>query len=155
MDFRQMYAGRLFLEVLLVRGINDNEENLRRLGDYVAGLRPDRIDVSTMTRPGSERQAGPADGEILERFRSVLGDRKTRERKRSPSATKDIFRTDDPERIKEQVLASLSRRPQTAADLASALDLHEAAVLEALEDLTASGAITAEDQGERFYHGPF
>lgn len=49
--FREHYEGALFIEILLVEGINDKAEEIAALNDYLLKLRPDRIDLSSVDRP--------------------------------------------------------------------------------------------------------
>lgn len=72
LEFRKLFAGRLCLEVLVLAGVNDSQENLERLSAFCTELRPDRVDVVTMTRPGAYIQAMPAPPATLERFRQAL-----------------------------------------------------------------------------------
>ncbi|MFW5714196.1 MAG: radical SAM protein, partial [Brevefilum sp.] len=43
--FREMYAGQLWLEVMLVRGLNDTEEALREISGWLEKIRPDEVHV--------------------------------------------------------------------------------------------------------------
>ncbi|MFP5221920.1 MAG: radical SAM protein [Acidobacteriota bacterium] len=72
LEFRKLFAGRLCLEVLVLAGVNDSQENLDRLSAFCTELAPDRVDVVTMTRPGAYIQAMPAPPDTLERFRQAL-----------------------------------------------------------------------------------
>ncbi|MFH1913613.1 MAG: radical SAM protein [Pseudomonadota bacterium] len=148
--FRQEFAGQIFLEILLAQGINDSDDNLDRLKTFCQQLAPDRVDVVTLTRPGTVRGAGPVDGATLSRWREALGAGQARagERKEPTSATLDETRT------KEFVLASLVRRPQTVSQLAQALGAPQHAVRAAVEALERAGDIVARaDRGEVCYHG--
>jgi wyosine [tRNA(Phe)-imidazoG37] synthetase (radical SAM superfamily) len=150
-EFRREYDGKIFLEILLVSGLNDTAGNLEKLEQYVRELSPDRIDVATMTRPGTQREASPVDEPVLARWRKALRAEQTL-RKSSPMRTKEIFQTDDPERIREMVLSSITRRPQTAEDLARALAVAEKDVEKVLADLAAEGeAVASRDKGKTFY----
>lgn len=150
-EFRREYDGKIFLEILLVSGLNDTDGNLEKLEKYVRELSPDRVDVVTMTRPGTEREASPVDEPVLARWRKTLLAEQTL-RKSSPMRTKEIFQTDDPERIREMVLSSITRRPQTAEDLARALAVAEKDVEKVLADLAAKGeAVASKDKGKTFY----
>lgn len=149
--FRKQYAGKLYLEVLLVSGINDSPGNLEKLERYVRELGPDRVDVVTMTRPGAERNASPVDKALLARWRDALHAEKTK-RNTSAMRTKEIFQTDDPDRIREMIFLSISRRPQTAEDLSRALAVAEDDVKRVLAELVDQGKITANrDNGGTFY----
>ncbi len=55
--FRQIYRGRLLVEVMLVAGLNDSEEALADLARALARIRPDEVHVNTPVRPGAEAWA--------------------------------------------------------------------------------------------------
>jgi len=155
--FRGQYAGRLFLEVLLLAGVNDTDENLARLKAFVRELDPDRVDVVTMTRPGAFPQALPARPAALERFREALcpgrraqGD--VAEKTAQFAAPLDNAGPRRVEALGMKVLDSLARRPQTAHSLAEALGEREADLTNLLDDLMARGLVKAVALGgETFY----
>jgi wyosine [tRNA(Phe)-imidazoG37] synthetase (radical SAM superfamily) len=148
--FARTYPGRIFLEVLLLSGVNDSEENLARLTAFVARLRPARVDVTTMTRPGAYPAAKAAGPATLARFREALGaslaSRAVREPAPEATATPGAATAPlTPEEIREIVLNSIARRPQTAADLRAALARPPEEVAKALAELEADGRIVAVD----------
>ena len=49
--FRAQTSTPLIIEILIVAGINDRDEELNALNDYLLRLRPDRIDLGTIDRP--------------------------------------------------------------------------------------------------------
>lgn len=49
--FRKRYKKPLFVEILIVPGINDKAEEIGALNDYLCTLRPDRIDLGGVDRP--------------------------------------------------------------------------------------------------------
>ena len=155
--FREQYAGKLFLEVLVLAGLNDTEENLARLKAFVRELAPDRVDVVTMTRPGAFPQALPAQPATLERFREALC-RGVRAQGEVPEKTAQFAAPLDntgPRRVEAlgmKVLDSLARRPQTVASLADALGEREGDLTNLLDDLLARGLVKAVTLGgETFY----
>ncbi len=70
--FRHMFHGGIFLEILLAQGINDSEENLALLVKYVQRLAPDRVDVTTLSRPGAYAAARAVDRDILTHWSAIL-----------------------------------------------------------------------------------
>jgi len=157
--FRRESAAKLYLEVLLTAGVNDSERNLKLLTAYCARLKPDRVDVVTLSRPGVEAWAKPVDAATLARWREALG------------ALVDSCLAGEPvlagcaEKGQEQagemslaearsrIQASLARRPQTAAQLSSALLAEPSLVERALSELSRQGLVaevrrdTAEQGG--------
>ncbi|EGB15032.1 Radical SAM domain protein [Pseudodesulfovibrio mercurii] len=148
--FRNEFKGKIFLEILLAEGINDSDENLGRLRIFCQRLAPDRVDVVTLTRPGTVKGVRPVDGEVLSRWRLALGGGETRPDGRRAHAGKEMSL----ERMTAAVTASLSRRPQTAEQLAQALGADLERVRQAVEALEKMGEVTRrDDRGETFYHG--
>lgn len=128
LQFRREFTGRLYLEVLLCKGVNDSEENLALLQEYVATLGPDRVDVVTLSRPGAYAKAQAADAATLARFRQVLeplarGESRLQERTAEQDQQGQARQGQEQgnEELAEEVYQSLRRRPQTAPQLAEAL----------------------------------
>lgn len=50
-EFRKIFHGELFIEILLVKGVNDTKENQIALVEAMKIISPDRIDIGTIDRP--------------------------------------------------------------------------------------------------------
>ncbi len=144
---RREYDGRIWLEILLLQGLNDTPAELAKLKDAIAAIRPDEVHLNTLVRPGVEDYALAVRPEVLAAAARFLG----------PSA-KVI--ASPPRQFHSQIplsdadfLASLARRPQTAADLAAVLRLPEAEVAARLKNLVREGRLrTSRHQQQIFYH---
>jgi len=108
--------------------------------------------VATMTRPGTSDKAAPVEPEELARWREALHAKQII-RKSSDLRTKDIFQTENLERIREMVLSSISRRPQTADDLASALAVSHSDVERVLTGLVQQGKARITWGKEQAFYG--
>ena len=160
LDFRAGFDGMIFLEILLLAGINDTGENLELLREFCGELAPTRIDVVTMSRPGAHPGAMAVSREALLRFREALGASAA-----PPSALPDghgpaacVARvTRDgatPDALAARIAASVARRPQTVEGLATALGVDAARVRQALALLERTGAVRRETAGDVvFYSG--
>ena len=71
--FRRSYTGKLWMEVMLVKGINDDEAGLLRLRDALARIRPDRIQINLPVRPPAERWVELPDEGAVSRATAILG----------------------------------------------------------------------------------
>lgn len=49
--FSQLYRGKLFLEILFVKGVNDTASEVDALNHALQGVRCERIDIGTIDRP--------------------------------------------------------------------------------------------------------
>ncbi len=158
---------KLFLEVLLVAGVNDSERNLELLTTFCNRLQPDRVDVVTLSRPGTEALAKAVGQETLTRWRERLGQSLGVALAKAPvdlSADHAGSRLAEcgksgqeqggglqPEELRARLLASLARRPQTGAQLAEALLADQGAVLAALAELLGAGRIAVRRQNGQDY----
>ena len=52
--FARAFGGELTTETMLVRGVNDDLDEVRRVADFLAELRPDRAYLAIPTRPPAE-----------------------------------------------------------------------------------------------------
>lgn len=71
--FRQEYRGRLWLEIMLVAGVNDGEEALADLAEALRRIQPDEVQLNLPTRPPAEDWVRSPDGVALQRAMSLLG----------------------------------------------------------------------------------
>ncbi len=110
--FRREYRGRIWLEVMLLKGVNDSPAHLRLLRKIIDEIRPDRVDLTTPVRPPAESWATPLGQGELEAIRRTIGPlaSTTKEFRREPQAKK----TDD---VADAVVAVAGRRPMTLPDL--------------------------------------
>jgi wyosine [tRNA(Phe)-imidazoG37] synthetase (radical SAM superfamily) len=65
--FHQVFNGDLVTETMLVKGINDSEDNITAVADFLNRLQPSMAYLSIPTRPPAERRALPPDEEVLNR----------------------------------------------------------------------------------------
>lgn len=149
--FRERFGGRVYLEVLLCAGINDSEQNLDLLGDYVARLRPERVDVVTLTRPGAYAEARAVPPATLARFREALAGRAGlaapgQAAQRAPDRQAEAGRAPLTDAgIKEIVRNSLRRRPQTPGQISDALGVPVQRLQGILQEMEQEGSITCTD----------
>jgi wyosine [tRNA(Phe)-imidazoG37] synthetase (radical SAM superfamily) len=134
--FRREYPGRILLEVMLLKGLNDTEAELALLRRALAKIAPDQVQLNTAVRPGVEAAAQPLDAREMEAAAAYLG---------GPVSVIASFNRADIAGgpcEDENFVEILSRRPMTAPDLAQALGLPLAQVEARLQQLTASGRIS-------------
>jgi wyosine [tRNA(Phe)-imidazoG37] synthetase (radical SAM superfamily) len=134
--FRRQFRGSLWLEVMLVRGINDSPSDIRALKKAIAGIKPDKVQLNTVVRPPAEKEARPLSRRKLEAIRKELGEKAEiiadfRGRTLSPAGPD----------LKEAVLAIVQRRPVTFSDIAASLSRDKRAVRTTIEALLGSQAI--------------
>jgi wyosine [tRNA(Phe)-imidazoG37] synthetase (radical SAM superfamily) len=70
---RKEYKGQIWLEIMLIKDINDDEEELRKIKEITDSIRVDKIQLNTVTRPPSEEITGKLTSDELEKVRDFFG----------------------------------------------------------------------------------
>jgi wyosine [tRNA(Phe)-imidazoG37] synthetase (radical SAM superfamily) len=146
--FRQQYGGRLWVEVMLVRGMNDGETALLGLRDALSFVHPDQVHVNTPIRPPAESWVQPPDEEGLIRALTILGEAAVVVAHYEGSF--DLSRDLPPE---EAILEVIRRHPMRLEEVLRALIDRPPEVVEAaLATLEAEGAAQrVEFRGRAFW----
>jgi len=72
--FREGYQGKLWVEVMLVRDLNDSEAALNEIAAALERIQPDKVHVLQPTRPPVENWVQPPTEDGLLRACAILGD---------------------------------------------------------------------------------
>ena len=72
-DFRHVYFGQIWLEVMLVKGVNDTEEELRSIAKAVDVVAPNRVYVITPIRPPAESWVEPPAPDTIIMAQELIG----------------------------------------------------------------------------------
>lgn len=72
--FRKTFKGQLWMEVMLVKGLNDDEATLLGIRDALARIRPDRVQINVSIRPPAEPWVEIPDDEAVKRATAILGE---------------------------------------------------------------------------------
>jgi wyosine [tRNA(Phe)-imidazoG37] synthetase (radical SAM superfamily) len=73
-QFRKQFKGEIWSEVMLVRGINDKEDELERIGKSLALYSPDKVHIMVPTRPPAEPWAIPPDSKTILKAGKILSE---------------------------------------------------------------------------------
>lgn len=71
--FRREFRRKLWVEVMLVHGVNDSEESLRDIAAVLRAVKPDQIHLSMPARPPAELWVSQAVNESIARAEEILG----------------------------------------------------------------------------------
>lgn len=119
-DFKKTFKGIMWVEVFIVHGINDNDEEIKLFKEYFIKLKPDMIQLNSLDRPGTEDWVKKADRSILEKIKEQL----------SPLNVQIIAKYDHKteshinlEKVNEKIISILKRRPCTFDDLLTSLNI--------------------------------
>ena len=144
--FRDEYEGKMWLEIMLVAGINDSDSELSALRDAVARIRPDVVQLNTVARPPAESYAKPLTRERMDEIREFFGDRAEVIASFRGSAKHS---TGSPE---DMIREYLRRRPGKLEDLTLSLGIDEKEAEKVLARMEECGeAVRREFFGKRFW----
>jgi wyosine [tRNA(Phe)-imidazoG37] synthetase (radical SAM superfamily) len=146
--FREKYRGKLWVEVMLVRGLNDTSQTLEDIAKVLLRVKPDAVHINLPTRPPAETWVQPADSEGLMRALSILGNIAE-----VVYPAEGSFELSNDENIVDAVIAIISRHPMRQDELERTLARWSPGqVSETLAELEASGrAQIVERYGTRFW----
>jgi wyosine [tRNA(Phe)-imidazoG37] synthetase (radical SAM superfamily) len=147
-EFRQQYVGALWLEVMLVRGLNDTENALRHLAEAMTRIQPDEIHINVPSRPPTEPWVEAPDRATLKHAESILGGVCE-----SLQPAEGDFELSVDGDVVEGVMSIITRHPLTETELLKILSRQASnGALEALAELAESGMTkTVERCGTRFW----
>ena len=146
-DFRQAYKGTIWLEIMLIKSINDASEQIEMLKQIVSDTWADRVQLNTVMRPPAEDTAMPVGKARLAAIAHRLGrgceviaafDRKAR----APGAP--AWQAD--------LLETLKRRSLSLEDVVRTTGIPAAAAVAGLEKLVREGRIKAVRTGKVWFY---
>lgn len=114
--FRKAYSGQMWVEVMLVRGENDNEKALRDIAYWLEKIQPDEVHVLQPDRPPSEDWVKPPLPESLALAHEILG---SVAKIMMPAHGK--FDLSGEEDIIDAILGIITRHPMKESQLVDAL----------------------------------
>jgi len=143
-SFRKKFSGSIWLEVFIVKGINDREKDMEALKRVLDGIKPDKIQLNTSARIPSEKYSLSASKEKMEKLAAIFGERAEviADFKRRKIAK--AFHAGE-----SDVLNYLRRRPGTIDDISAGLGISKARARGLLQSLLAEKRISAKSWQER------
>jgi wyosine [tRNA(Phe)-imidazoG37] synthetase (radical SAM superfamily) len=146
--FAREFAGKIWLEMFVLPGVNDTREELTALREVISAIDPEMVQLNTLDRPGTVSHIRPASKEELMRVKEILDmdiiqiiarvtDKKNRGRHRDMASA---------------VLETIHRRPCTRDDLAAILGAAPDQMDTLLATLEAEGRIEARQQARGVFY---
>lgn len=142
--FAERYLGSLWLEVMLVEGLNDGEESVRAIADITRSLGAARVQLNTPVRPPAEHNAGRVSDDRLAVLANLFDPpAETLSATATPAVAKGQGRC--PESI--VLLDAIRRHPATADELARLFGCDADEVRSVLKPLLSTGRLEIRGTG--------
>jgi len=169
--FRKRFKGEIWVEVMLLSGVNDGEEHLLALARLLREVNAEKVQLNTPVRPSPERCAALSESGLERALKLFLEEGVHAEiipnvpsiptiPNASASSTTDTFTAKEQvrgvrgvewERKKSEVQALLSRRPCTVEEISTSLGLNASEVVKYLRILESEGKLIMRKHGERTF----
>ncbi|HIE27909.1 TPA: radical SAM protein [Candidatus Poribacteria bacterium] len=146
-EFSRSFDGETWLEIMLVKGINDGQEEIERMAEVAAEMKLAKIQLNTVIRPPSEKIALPLNEEEMQQVKEKLGEKAEiiayfdRKKER-------IYKGD----VENEILAMLQRRPCTIPDISNALSLHINEVIKYIEQMQKNNSVKSITRRDGLYY---
>ena len=146
-EFRKVYQGQIWVEILFCKGINDGENELRQIKKAVDRIQPDRIHINTVVRPPTEPWAAPLNSEEMEEIQAFLGEKASiiSEFDRHPLSFPEI-------NVKEEIFRILKRRPLSLIDLSQRMAIPKEELEATVQPMVEEGKIKTRRFGDSIYY---
>ena len=146
-SFSQEFNGKVWLEIMVVKGINDSLEEIEKAAQVIEQMNLEKIQLNTVVRPPAEEFARPLTREDLNNIKTVLG-KKCEIIAEFKRATQKAYKRD----VEKRILSMVKRRPVTLVDISHSLGLHRNEIIKYVETLEKKHQIrTKVHSGERYY----
>jgi wyosine [tRNA(Phe)-imidazoG37] synthetase (radical SAM superfamily) len=146
--FRAEYQGQLWVEVMLIKGLNDSVPDLQALAAVLDEIGADEIHIILPTRPPAEPWVEPPDEVTLQHALLILG-----KRARLIDETTGMFDLSGERNLLDALLPILTRHPMSESDLRATLTKWlPGQESETLDKLRGDGRVQViERRGQRFW----
>ena len=148
--FSQEFQGKIWLEIMLIKNINDDINELKHLANLIQGIKLNKIHLNTVVRPPAEEFALSITREEMINIANLFDERveiiadfdKIVEHKIHASG----------ELTKDQIVSLLKRRPCTVDDIATSLGIHINEVIKYVNHLIENGLIRQLRSDNKWYY---
>lgn len=138
-SYAKIRRNLLVCEVLLVKNINDNEESMKPLADFLREIGVDRVDLGTIDRPPAYNVEAVSQEQIYSISKIFYNLCVSIPHRNSPQTSTKLTLNDN------EILALLKKRPLEVSETQNMLSVD---TLKALEHLTKSQIITIKSVGK-------
>lgn len=148
-EFARDFKGKIWLEILIVKDINDDLSELKHIADIIRDINIDKIQLNTVVRPPAENFASPITSDEMDQIASLFDDRVEiiADFDKLPKAMSQNEKS-----IEDRIVDLVKRRPCTVDDISSSLGLHKIEVIKHLDHLLKAGSIDQTTLNNKVYY---
>ncbi|MDO9529854.1 MAG: radical SAM protein [Syntrophales bacterium] len=143
-SFREHFKGPVWLEVFLIGGMTDNEDEILKIKTWVDRIAPERVQINTAVRTPAEDFVEIVEEDKLEEIARLFGP--------SCEIIADYTKVHDLgefKRTRDDVLQMLIRRPCSIDDISAGLNLHPNEAVKYVEELLGQNMIQRQKRASK------
>ena len=146
---RNEFPGNIWLEIFIVKGINDQEKEIAALRKAMRRIKPDKIQLNTLDRPPAYAGIESADFAALEKIRDQWPDLPVEIIKRTGRREEILAFSRN---LENSLLNTIRHRPLTLDDLVALTGKEENELRQYLDVLEKEKKIKPVIQGEKIFY---
>lgn len=135
-DFREKYTGEIWMEVMIVAGLNDSEENIVAIKEVLDRIKCERVYVNVPIRPPAEKWVKIPTKERVIKICKILNAQNIDSYEKTEG-----FHIDKEKNLKEQILQTTLRHPLRESQILSMIDLPKEEIMQLLHEMETNGVI--------------
>lgn len=143
---RDVFTGAIWLEIMLVKGVNDFPDEIKKLKDVVSSIAFDKVQLNTTVRPAADKAIEPVSNDELASIKEWFGERC--EVIAGFSENQHTIDTNIPEKI----IGIIGRRPLNLSEISDSLGLPKERTTKHLVLLEQQGRIESLTYGSELYY---
>ena len=145
-SFRKVFSGQLWLEIMMVRGLNDLPDEVRKIKKVISPIEFDKIQLNTTVRPVADKVIEPLTSEELTNLKELFGERC--EVIAGFKGEQLTIKTNIPEKI----INIISRRPLNLSEISDSLGIPKERTTKYIYFLEKQGKIESLTYGSESYY---
>ncbi len=149
-EFVAEFPGKVWLEVFLLAGVTAMPAELEKIAALCRKLKPDRVQLNTVSRPPCEDFADPVSPAQMDGIKHLFPGTVEVVSGQGPAISQGSF--DGKRNVAKEMRELLKRRPCTLQGIASGLAMQPAEVLKHLERLRLKGEVTSVTSRSGVYY---
>ena len=146
-NFSQNFKGKLWLEIMLVKKVNDSLPQIKKFAQIIKEIRCEKIQLNTPVRPSAEEFAEVVDFSFLQKVKSIFGEKceiiSEFKKSRQKICDKDI---------EDNILSMLRRRPVSLEDISNSLGISRNEVIKYVQILKEKDLIDSKIYNRKRYY---
>lgn len=132
---REEFKGKVWLEIMLVKGMNDSLKEAEKFKQIIKKINPDKVQLMLPVRAPAKKEFLPAKTRVMQ-IKKILGDNV--EADCTFSKQRKIGKLTN---LNEVVISFLKRRPATLIDLVNGLNVEEVQIKKVIAVLKEKGKV--------------